>query len=50
MPYISKEKVNVFKEQLLEGNGFWDVSPETLDSISNDIATAFGFSVADAAE
>ena len=50
MPYISKEKVAMYKEQLLEGNGFWDVTPETLDSISEEIAGAFGFSVADAAE
>lgn len=50
MPYISKEKVDMYKEQLLEGNGFWDVTPETLDSISQEIAVAFGFSVADAAE
>jgi len=50
MPYISKEKVNTYKEQLLQGNGFWDVTPETLDSISQEIARAFGFSVADAAE
>jgi hypothetical protein len=50
MPYISKEKVAMYKEQLLEGNGFWDVTPETLDSISEEIAVAFGFSVADAAE
>jgi hypothetical protein len=40
----------MYKEQLLEGNGFWDVTPETLDSISEEIAGAFGFSVADAAE
>ena len=50
MPYLSKEKIDMFKEQLLEGNGFWDVTPETLDSISEEIATAFDFSVAEAAE
>lgn len=50
MPYLSKEKVDMFKEQLLEGNGFWDVTPETLDSISEEIAAAFDFSVAEAAE
>lgn len=50
MPYLSKEKVDMFKEQLLAGNGFWDVTPETLDSISEEIAAAFDFSVAEAAE
>ncbi len=50
MPYLSKEKIDMFKEQLLAGNGFWDVTPETLDSISEEIASAFGFSVAAAAE
>lgn len=50
MPYLSKEKIDMFKEQLLDGNGFWDVTPETLDSISEEIASAFGFSVAEAAE
>ncbi|WP_373059219.1 DUF4856 domain-containing protein [Zunongwangia sp. H14] len=50
MPYLSKEKIDMFKEQLLDGNGFWEVTPETLDSISEEIATAFGFSVSEAAE
>lgn len=50
MPYISKAQVDAFKEQLLAGNGFWDVTPETLDSISEEIATSFGFTVAQAAE
>ncbi len=50
MPYLSKEKIDMFKEQLLDGNGFWDVTPETLDSISQEIASAFGFTVAEAAE
>jgi hypothetical protein len=31
----------------MEGNGFWDVSPETLDSISSEIASAFNFTVED---
>lgn len=48
MPYLSKEKVDMYKEQLLDGNGFWDVTPETLDSISVEIAAAFGFSVEEA--
>ncbi|TVZ27442.1 uncharacterized protein DUF4856 [Gillisia sp. Hel_I_86] len=50
MPYINKAQVDEFKAQLLAGNGFWDVTPQTLDSISEEIATAFGFTVAQAAE
>lgn len=34
---------------LLEGDGFWDVSPETLDSMSETIASKFGFTVEEAA-
>ena len=47
-PYLSKASVDSYKEQLLEGNGFWDVTPETLDSISEEIASAFGFAVSEA--
>jgi len=50
MPYINKAQVDEYKSQLLAGNGFWDVTPETLDSISEEIAAAFGFTVAQAAE
>lgn len=49
-PYISAENVENYLEQLMAGNGFWDVTPETLDAISEDIASAFDFSVAQAAE
>ncbi|MCM8568033.1 DUF4856 domain-containing protein [Gramella jeungdoensis] len=47
-PYLTKSQVDSFKEDLLDGNGFWDVTPETLDAISEEIATAFGFSVEEA--
>ncbi|WP_298501507.1 DUF4856 domain-containing protein [uncultured Maribacter sp.] len=47
--YFSKAEVDTFLEQLTEGNGFWDVTPETLDSISDEIATEFGFTSAQAA-
>lgn len=50
MPYISKAKIDDFKEQLLSGNGFWDVTPATLDKISEEIANAFGITVVQAAE
>ena len=48
-PYVSPSELETFKTQLLEGNGFWDVTPETLDTISETIASAFGFTVAEAA-
>lgn len=44
-PYVSPSEIDTFKTQLLEGNGFWDVTPETLDTISETIATAFNFTV-----
>jgi hypothetical protein len=31
----------------MNGNGFWDVTAETLDSISEEIAAPFEFTVAD---
>jgi len=48
-PYVSPSEINTFKTQLLEGNGFWDVTPETLDTISETIAAAFDFTVEQAA-
>ena len=47
-PYLSKSAIDGYKADLLEGNGFWDVTPETLDAISVEIASAFGFSVDEA--
>ncbi len=47
-PYLSKASVDGYLEQLLDGNGFWDVTPETLDSISEEIASALGFAVSEA--
>ncbi|TDN88064.1 uncharacterized protein DUF4856 [Salegentibacter sp. 24] len=47
-PYLTKSQIDGFIQELLEGNGFWDVTPETLDSISQEIATAFGFAVSEA--
>ncbi|MBD0833285.1 DUF4856 domain-containing protein [Aestuariibaculum sediminum] len=49
MPYINNAQVNSYINTLLAGNGFWDVSVETLDTISAEIATAFGFTVEQAA-
>ncbi len=49
-PYLSPEQITAFKEQLLAGNGFWEVEGATLDEISEAIATAFGFTVEQAAD
>ncbi|MGB6152489.1 MAG: DUF4856 domain-containing protein [Pricia sp.] len=49
--YYSKTEVDALLAQLLgDGeNGLWDVTPETLDSLSETIATRFGFTVEQAA-
>lgn len=47
-PYISADNVNNYLDQLMQDNGFWDVTPETLDTISEEISNAFGFSVEEA--
>ncbi len=44
-PYFSRTEVLDFIDQLSQGNGFWDVSPATLDAISNEIASRFTFTV-----
>lgn len=48
-PYFTHAEVNAFVDELMEGNGFWDVSSETLDTMSNTIAARFGFTVEAAA-
>ncbi|WP_298487707.1 DUF4856 domain-containing protein [uncultured Maribacter sp.] len=48
--YFSKTEVDAFVAQLMAGNGFWEVSSETLDAISDEIATEFGFTSAQAAD
>ncbi len=49
--YFAKAEVDALLEQLLgDGeNGVWDVTPQTLDSLSETIATRFGFTVEQAA-
>ncbi|MBQ0768335.1 MAG: DUF4856 domain-containing protein [Bizionia sp.] len=44
-PYVFDTEVNDFTTQLLQGNGFWEVTPATLNTMSEDIATRFGFTV-----
>ncbi|WP_425076968.1 DUF4856 domain-containing protein [Psychroserpens sp. S379A] len=48
-PYFTKIEVDTMISELMEGNGFWDVSNETLDAISQDIADVFGISMVEAA-
>jgi len=45
-PYFTNAEVIAFMDTLLTDNGFWDVTPETLDSMSGTIASKFGFPVA----
>ncbi|PKD44472.1 DUF4856 domain-containing protein [Rhodohalobacter barkolensis] len=47
-PYLTKSEVDGFIAQLTEGNGLWDVSFETLDQISNEIASKFDFTIEEA--
>lgn len=44
-PYFSKTEVDAMLSTLMEGNGFWDVTAETLDALSNQIAERFSFTV-----
>lgn len=48
-PYFSHAEINDYVFELMAGNGFWDVSDETLDTISEEIAARFGFTVEQAA-
>ena len=48
-PYFTKTEVDGFLDQLQSGNGLWDVTSETLDNISAEIAAKFEFSVEEAA-
>jgi len=47
-PYYTKAEVDGLISQLMEGNGLWDVSDETLDTMSQDIATRFNLSLEEA--
>ncbi len=47
-PYFTKSEVDGFISQLMTGNGFWDVTPATLDAISDEISAEFNFTTAQA--
>lgn len=44
-PYFTNAEVMAYIAELSTGNGFWDVTPETLDAISEEIAARFSFTV-----
>jgi hypothetical protein len=44
-PYFTKAEVDGYLSQLTEGNGLWDLSLESLDTMSNEIASRFDFTV-----
>jgi hypothetical protein len=47
-PYFTKTEVDSMISQLMTGNGFWDVTAATLDSLSDTIAAKFAFTVTEA--
>jgi len=49
-PYFTKDEVDAFLVDLLDDgpNGLWDVTPETLNALSEAIADRFDFTVAEA--
>ena len=47
-PYFTKIDVNAYLQTLMAGNGFWDVTPETLQIISDEISDEFTFTTAQA--
>ncbi|MBS3739224.1 DUF4856 domain-containing protein [Mesohalobacter halotolerans] len=49
-PYFTANEVDTMLTSLLEGNGFWDVSEQTLDDFSDQIAARFNFTVEQAAD
>jgi hypothetical protein len=48
-PYFSKSEVGVMLATMMEGDGFWDITEDTLDDFSNQISERFNFTTAEAA-
>lgn len=48
--YFTRSEVDGYISHLTAGNGFWDLTSETLDQISESIASKFDFTVAQAAQ
>lgn len=49
-PNLGKTEINVMLDQLMDGNGLWDVTAQELDAMSQFIADRFDFTLAQAAE
>lgn len=47
-PYFTNAEVNAMLDDLMESNGFWDVTPAQLDDIANKIAARFSFTLEEA--
>jgi hypothetical protein len=44
-PYFTKAEVDGFIDTLMVGAGFWDITPATLDEMSNTITAKFNFTL-----
>ncbi|MBZ9627899.1 DUF4856 domain-containing protein [Psychroflexus sp. CAK57W] len=44
-PYFSKAEVDTILSTLMEGNGLWDVSEDTLENLASQIAARFDFTL-----
>lgn len=49
IPYFTRTEVQNILSQLTAGDGFWDVTPATLDNLSATIADEFDFTIEQAA-
>ncbi|NMH86262.1 DUF4856 domain-containing protein [Flavivirga algicola] len=47
-PYFTKVEVDAFIETLMTGNGFWDLTSQGLDTMSDTISARFSFTTAQA--
>lgn len=47
-PYFTKADVDAYIQTLMSNNGFWDVTPTTLQTISDEISAEFNFTTAQA--
>ncbi|MGB3592294.1 MAG: DUF4856 domain-containing protein [Nonlabens sp.] len=47
-PLFNRNEVTGYLDLLMQGHGFWDVTPATLDQLSAQISSRFSFSIAQA--
>ena len=45
---LTKADVDAYIQTLMSNNGFWDVTPTTLQTISDEISAEFNFTTAQA--